>query len=110
MKRTKNNYYNNNRRKIQRPYIDISKQFDKKYAFKSDNTWKIPETAFSAEPWSIPSLQEKKQKLNAVKSLLDPFPREEWSKHTKQRDPSSWVIRFLRQRFEPELLTQVVKY
>lgn len=104
MKRASNTTRSDNGR-FQKPFIDISKYFNRKYTFKYENN--VPKAAFSVEKWSIPSLQDKKKQLNEVKGLLNDFPLTEWSKHTKFRDPSSFIMRNLKQQFDPELLTQV---
>lgn len=107
MKRSNNFKYNDNRNRFQKPFIDITKYFNRKYSFELQNAWQVPSTAFSTKKWSISSLQEKKKKLNQVKEQLNPFPLQEWSKHTKHREPSSFVMRNLKQQADPELLTQV---
>lgn len=90
-----------------RPFIDINKYFNKKYTFHWDDTWQLPERAFTAKKWSNSGLQDKKKKLNGVKSQLSEFPLLEWSSYTKQRDASGFIMRHLKQQFDPELLTQV---
>lgn len=106
MKRA-NNCTENDNTKFQRPYIDINKYFNKKYKFKQSGSWEVPHSAFKSEKWFIPTLQDKKKQLNEVKGRLNSFPLDEWSKHTKHRDPSSFIIKYLR-HFNPELLTQVI--
>lgn len=94
---------------VNKPFIDINKYFNKKFTFHWKNDWQLPTKAFIAKKWSISSLQDKKRKLNEVKSQLNVFPLPEWSKYTKQRDPSSFIMGYLKQQFKPELLTQVCK-
>lgn len=88
-------------------YIDVNKYFNKKYTFHYDDKWQLPKRAFMVNKWSVPSLQDKKVKLNGVKGQLNGFPLLEWSNYTKQRDPSGFIIKYLKQQFNPELLTQV---
>lgn len=86
--------------------VDIDKYFNKKYQFNSAGTCHIPNTVV-ANKWSDLLLQRKKKILNDVKGQLNIFSLSEWSKHTKNRDSSSFIIKYLRKRFNPELLTQV---
>lgn len=85
----------------------ISDLFDKKYSFENNKIYELPSDPFTCEKWSISTQQDKKTELNSVKSRLNCFNLEEWSKHTKTRDPSSFIVRFIKKQFDPELLTQV---
>lgn len=89
------------------PPANIVKYFTKKYEFKSCEGFTLPDTAFVANKWLIKKLCEKKQLLNDVKGQLNSFSLPEWSKHTKTRDPSSFIMKDLRTIYDPELLTQV---
>ncbi|XP_015839665.1 cap-specific mRNA (nucleoside-2'-O-)-methyltransferase 2 isoform X2 [Tribolium castaneum] len=80
--------------------------FDKKIDFANNATFELPTEAFVLPKWSIPSFQNDKAELNRTKSLLNQFNLEEWSRHTKHRDPSSYITRFVKQKFHPELVTQ----
>lgn len=91
------------------PFVDVNKYFTRKYTFQFDSTWKLPERAFEAEKWSNPTFQDKKKKLNGVKSQLNKFPLQQWSSYTKERDASGFIMKYLRQHIDPELLTQVWK-
>ncbi|XP_045461206.1 cap-specific mRNA (nucleoside-2'-O-)-methyltransferase 2 [Harmonia axyridis] len=85
-------------------YGNVSVLFNKKFQFKSFTV--IPQKIFEVPKWEVPNLQEKKINLNNVKAQLGRYNLEEWSKHTKHNDPSSFVIKFLKDQIEPELLTQ----
>ncbi|XP_044263152.1 cap-specific mRNA (nucleoside-2'-O-)-methyltransferase 2 [Tribolium madens] len=80
--------------------------FDKKIDFANNDSLELPDEAYTCTKWSIPSFQNEKEELNRTKSLLNQFNLEEWSRHTKHRDPSSYIIRFVKQKFHPELVTQ----
>ncbi|KAK9880454.1 hypothetical protein WA026_011700 [Henosepilachna vigintioctopunctata] len=83
---------------------NVSQLFNKKFNFKKFT--KIPKRIFESSKWSINTLQQKKIQLNNIKAQLGKYNLEEWSRHTKHNDPSSFVIKFLKQRVEPELVTQ----
>ena len=89
--------------------IDLSAYFDKEFQFKSGVHRKLPTKIFESKKWAIPAFQQKKTELNQVKEQLGKFNLEEWSKHTKSRDPSSRIIRTLRSKYQIELLTQVIE-
>lgn len=95
------------RAKNQKHYIDY---FRKEYTFNTHNEYKLSEVIFESERWAIPELQEMKGELNGVKSLLNKYNLEIWSKHTAYRDPSSSIIKKIAETIQPELLTQVIKY
>jgi hypothetical protein len=81
--------------------------FEKKINFENNENFALPTEVYTCNKWSIPSFQSQKQELNNTKSLLNQFDLEEWSRHTRQRDYSSYVIRFVKQKFQAELVTQV---
>lgn len=83
---------------------DVSVLFNKKFEFKAFTD--LPKQIFESSKWEIPTLQEKKIHLNDVKAELGRYNIEEWSRHTRHNDPSSFVMKFLREKIEPELLTQ----
>ncbi|KAJ3619379.1 hypothetical protein MTP99_005064 [Tenebrio molitor] len=80
--------------------------FEKKINFENNENFALPTEVYTCNKWSIPSFQSHKQELNNTKSLLNQFDLEEWSRHTRQRDYSSYVIRFVKQKFQAELVTQ----
>lgn len=108
MKRNINSDCNNSEEKEGEFNINIEGYFSRKYEFKSSESCKLPDTAFVSNKWSIENLHVKKQMLNHVKAQLNSFSLLEWSKHTKFRDPSSLIIKYLKTAYEPELLTQVL--
>ncbi|RZC27700.1 cap-specific mRNA (nucleoside-2'-O-)-methyltransferase 2 [Asbolus verrucosus] len=85
---------------------DLKYLFEKRLEFENNENFELPNEAYTCTKWSISALQTQKVELNKAKSLLNQFELDEWSRHTKNRDPSSYIIRFIRQKFRPELLTQ----
>lgn len=87
---------------------ELADLFNKKYQFRFNSEWKLPdrESWFSAPPWKVKSLESQKTRLNFHKSQLNDFSIEEWSSHTRRRNPAGevgWKIRCL---VNPEFLTQ----
>lgn len=91
----------------QKTYEDY---FRKKYTFRSYHHYKLPEEVFECGRWIVPHFQDMKKELNDVKSLLNKYDLNIWSKHTAYRDPSSSIIKKIGETVKPELLTQVMKY
>ncbi|XP_019875417.2 cap-specific mRNA (nucleoside-2'-O-)-methyltransferase 2 isoform X2 [Aethina tumida] len=85
---------------------EVKQLFNKSYHFKKKEDWILPQEVFNFPKWKIPGLQSSKEELNYIKGLLNGVNLEEWSYHTKSRDPSSFVIQRLKQNIHPELLTQ----
>lgn len=86
---------------------DIFGLFEKKFEFKPNETWILPDNCFASKKWTIPLLQQRKLELNNVKGQLNEVPIDEWFKHTKLRDPSSFITPTLKKKFRAELVTQV---
>ncbi|XP_050357345.1 cap-specific mRNA (nucleoside-2'-O-)-methyltransferase 2 [Nymphalis io] len=87
---------------------ELNDLFNKKYQFRFNSEWKLPdrESWFSAPPWKVKALESQKSRLNFHKSQLNDFSIEEWSSHTRRRNPAGevgWKIRCL---VNPEFLTQ----
>lgn len=87
---------------------ELNDLFNKKYQFRFNAEWKLPdrESWFSAPPWKVKTLESQKVQLNFHKSQLNDFSIEEWSSHTRRRNPAGevgWKIRCL---INPEFLTQ----
>lgn len=82
--------------------------FRKKYTFKNNKEYTLPEEMFESERWIISYLQDLKKDMNRVKSLLSKYDLNTWSKHTAFRDPSSSIIKTIADKIRPELLTQVI--
>ncbi|CAD7076890.1 unnamed protein product [Hermetia illucens] len=81
--------------------------FDKNFAFEKAESWKLPASNhYFAEDYKIDSLQVLKGKLNAVKSKLNDVQIEEWSAHTRRRNPSGEVAWRLKNAIEAEFVTQ----
>lgn len=87
---------------------ELNNLFNKKFQFRFHNDWKLPEKEswFSTPPWKVKQLEILKNRLNFHKSQLNDFNIEEWSSHTRRRNPAGevgWKIRCL---VNPEFLTQ----
>lgn len=100
------------KRKRKSTYNDqnVEKYFNKKFAFKWNEDWRLPEAdwVYRSERWALTQFQEMKEELNRVKGQLEEFDLDEWSLHTKRRDKSGAIFRELKKYVKPELLTQVV--
>lgn len=88
--------------------MELNDLFNKKFQFRFNNDWKLPdrELWFSTPPWKVKELDVQKNQLNFHKSQLNDFNIEEWSSHTRRRNPAGevgWKIRCL---INPEFLTQ----
>lgn len=87
---------------------ELNDLFNKKFQFRYNSDWKLPELDlwFSTPPWKVRELDTQKSRLNFHKSQLNDFNIEEWSSHTRRRNPAGevgWKIRCL---VNPEFLTQ----
>ncbi|XP_075990070.1 cap methyltransferase 2 [Anticarsia gemmatalis] len=87
---------------------ELNNLFNKKFQFRFNNSWLLPEKQswFSTPPWKVKQLEILKNRLNFHKSQLNDFNIEEWSSHTRRRNPAGevgWKIRCL---VNPEFLTQ----
>lgn len=87
---------------------ELNDLFNKKFSFRYNSDWKLPELDhwFSSPPWKVKDLEIQKSRLNFHKSQLNDFNIEEWSSHTRRRNPAGevgWKIRCL---VNPEFLTQ----
>lgn len=87
---------------------ELNDLFNKKYQFRFNSEWKIPEREawFSAPPWKVRALESLKTRLNFHKSQLNDFSIEEWSSHTRRRNPAGEVGWKVRCSINPEFLTQ----
>lgn len=87
---------------------ELNDLFNKKYQFRYNSEWKIPELEawFSAPPWKVRALESLKTRLNFHKSQLNDFSIEEWSSHTRRRNPAGEVGWKVRCSINPEFLTQ----
>ncbi|CAH0405687.1 unnamed protein product [Chilo suppressalis] len=87
---------------------ELNDLFNKKFQFRFDSHWNLPDLNhwFSSPPWKVKELENLKSRLNFHKSQLNDFNIEEWSSHTRRRNPAGevgWKIRCL---INPEFLTQ----
>lgn len=87
---------------------ELENLFNKKFQFRFNNSWELPakDSWFSTAPWKVKQLEILKNRLNFHKSQLNDFNLEEWSSHTRRRNPAGevgWKIRCL---INPEFLTQ----
>lgn len=79
--------------------------FNKYYEFEPlDPQFPLPVDAaeyFTSEIYSIPELQELKQRLNYVKSELDCVNLTHWSKHTDFTSRSRDIVSEIKDRIQP---------
>ncbi|KAJ0180867.1 hypothetical protein K1T71_002952 [Dendrolimus kikuchii] len=87
---------------------DLNDLFNKKFQFRFDSEWNLPhmDTWYSAPPWKVKQLDILKNRLNFHKSQLNDFNIEEWSCHTRRRNPAGEVCWKIRCLINPEFLTQ----
>ncbi|XP_059051366.1 cap-specific mRNA (nucleoside-2'-O-)-methyltransferase 2 [Achroia grisella] len=87
---------------------EINELFSKKYSFRFNSSWKLPDRKlwFSSPPWKAKDLEVLKSRLNFHKSQLNDFNIEEWSSHTRRRNPAGDVGWKLRCIVNPEFPTQ----
>ncbi|CAG9783352.1 unnamed protein product [Diatraea saccharalis] len=87
---------------------ELKDLFNKKFQFRFDNNWKLPDRNlwFSAPPWKVKELEILKSRLNFHKSQLNDFNIEEWSSHTRRRNPAGEVCWKIKCVINPEFLTQ----
>lgn len=87
--------------------INIEEYFHRRFKLQFKEGWNIPQAIFVSEKWSVPSMQEKKKKLNSVKELLSNFDLAEWREYTKLRDASGLVVPSVKKVAKPEFVTIV---
>lgn len=87
---------------------ELKEFFNKKFQFRFANDWRLPDLAtwFTASPWKAKQLDVLKNRLNFNKSQLNDFNIEEWSCHTRKRNPAGEVGWKIRSSINPEFLTQ----
>lgn len=92
----------------QEDFDGLNDLFNKKFQFRFNSEWKLPniEAWYSAPPWRIIQLDALKTRLNYHKSQLNDFNLEEWSSHTRRRNPAGEVGWKIRCVVDPEFLTQ----
>jgi cap2 methyltransferase len=87
---------------------ELNDLFNKKFQFGFNNSWILPDHTlwFSTLPWKVKALEILKSRLNFHKSQLNDFNIEEWSSHTRRRNPAGEVGWKIRCVINPEFLTQ----
>ncbi|XP_013167186.1 PREDICTED: cap-specific mRNA (nucleoside-2'-O-)-methyltransferase 2 [Papilio xuthus] len=87
---------------------ELNDLFNKKFKFRYNSEWTLPpgDTWFTDAPWKVKGLEYLKSRLNFHKSQLNDFSIEEWSSHTRRRNPAGEVCWKLRCLVNPEFLTQ----
>lgn len=82
--------------------------FNKKFKFKSANDALPVEDAFfsSNNNQKHEGLQIIKSILNHVKSKLNDVQIEEWSRHTRHRNPAQQILQYLKSDIRAEFVTQ----
>lgn len=80
--------------------------FQKKYKFTRSPDWTLPPVnELFNEFYQFDELQQLKHELNAVKSMLNDYPIEEWTKHTKKKDPCGEITFKLKINIKAEFVT-----
>lgn len=71
----------------------VKSVFNKKFSFQKSSTWVVPENEhiLTTPEFLCFELLQLKEHLNSVKSKLNVYPIEEWSMHTKKRNPAGEV-------------------
>ncbi|XP_049887942.1 cap-specific mRNA (nucleoside-2'-O-)-methyltransferase 2 [Pectinophora gossypiella] len=89
-------------------FDELNDLFNKKFQFRFSEEWELPsaDSWFSAPPWKVKELETLKTRLNFYKSQLNDFNIEEWSSHTRRRNPAGEVCWKIRCLVNPEFLTQ----
>ncbi|CAK1599295.1 unnamed protein product [Parnassius mnemosyne] len=105
------NYFLQSRQKLYRGEEfeeELNDLFNKKFQFRFNSEWVLPaaDNWFSESPWKVKGLEYLKSRLNFHKSQLNDFSIEEWSSHTRRRNPAGEVCWKLRCLVNPEFLTQ----
>lgn len=74
--------------------INIKELFNKKFTFQKSTSWILPENdhILSSPIFLHFELLQLKDHLNSVKSQLNDFPIEDWSLHTRKRNPAGEVL------------------
>ncbi|XP_011561723.3 cap-specific mRNA (nucleoside-2'-O-)-methyltransferase 2 [Plutella xylostella] len=103
--RSKNARYN---RPLESDADELDNLFNKKFKFRFSSEWRLPDAGawFAEPPWTVKELSTLKSRLNFHKSQLNDFNIEEWSAHTRRRNPAGDVSWRIRSQINPEFLTQ----
>ena len=81
--------------------------FHKKFSFKNESfTLPTEDVFFSTGIQKHQSLQVIKTILNHVKSKLNDNPIEEWSQHTRKRNPCQQIVYAIKNEIKAEFVTQ----
>jgi cap2 methyltransferase len=86
----------------------ITNYFNKKFKFKSSECRLPAEDVFfsGSNVQKHEGLQIIKSILNHVKSKLNDFQIEEWSRHTRNRNPAQQILQHLKNVTQAEFVTQ----
>lgn len=86
----------------------VGSLFKKQHKLVYDPQWDLPcpTECFVRTPWQIKKLQKIKDHLNKTKNKLNNLDLDEWSAHTRKRNPSGNINKMLRDQINPEFLTQ----
>lgn len=88
--------------------MTLKKYFNKKFKFETDGCQLPAESLFFASS-SINNheeLQIIKSILNHVKSKLNDYQIDEWSRHTRHRNPAQQILHYLKNEIRGEFVTQ----
>lgn len=88
--------------------MSVKSYFNKKIKFKSDGYELPPASVFfsTADVQKHERLQIIKSILNHVKSKLNDYQIEEWSRHTRNRNPAQQILTHLKNELHLEFVTQ----
>lgn len=84
---------------------DIDELFKRQFDFKKECDWTLPLNIEESDLWKIHSLTALKKDLNNIKSLLND-KGQDWHEHTANINKASYVIKFIKEKIQPEILTQ----
>ncbi|ETN64292.1 hypothetical protein AND_003971 [Anopheles darlingi] len=94
-------------------FHDVRVQFEKKFHFRpiseeAPGRDLLPplNTLYRCPEYTVPSLQEQKHRLNAVKNRLNDFEISDWHQHTRHRSSLLPILNELRYRVKGEFVTQ----
>ncbi|XP_061400682.1 cap-specific mRNA (nucleoside-2'-O-)-methyltransferase 2-like, partial [Musca vetustissima] len=92
-------------------YNDVMAMFHKCFSYQKlpNSAWTLPPESTAgglfSEYYQLDSLQQLKIKLNDVKSKLNDYVIEEWSQHTRRKDPAGEIPWRLKSEMKAEFVT-----
>lgn len=89
-------------------YDDVMETFNKCFFYQNqkDHHWNLPPVdVLFTEYYQVDSLQQLKVRLNDVKSKLNDYVIEAWSRHTSRKDPAGEIPWRLKSKTNAEFVT-----